>query len=360
MNSVRLTNQVTTLAIEAPYGDSGSLAYVGASLVRALDEEGYAPIAVPTPGLDPCSAPAAVLRALDRHRALRRQRRLLVDRSLRYGLHHRGDTVHARSRAALIYWDSDRMPAEFARHLASFDELFGVSTFVADVMHQATGRPVGVLHHGIWPDACPYVPPPSAGPFTFLHLGQVDDRKATDLLMRAFIAAFVPGTDVRLVIKCGSSQLPTARQWHHEHGDDDLRIAIVANHVDRPALSSFFHRAHAVVLPSRCEGFGLVGLEALAHGRHLIAHGFSGPLDYLDPVDCTIVPSSRAIPAPLYPGHAREPDFDALVSALRQVAGERDTTAHQGLAARARVLPEWSWRHRVRAWATPWVPGAAT
>lgn len=340
----------SSFAIEAPYGDTGSLAYVGASLVRALDEEGHAPIAVPNPGFDPRTAPPAVLRAVARHRILRRQRGLTVDRSLRYGLHHNGDTIRARSRAALLYWDSDYMPPEFTHHLSGFDELYGISSFVAEVIRNATGRPAGVLNHGVWLEACPYVAPPADGPFTFLHLGQVDARKATDLLLLAFVAAFGPDRDVRLVVKCGPSQLATAKKWHVDHGRFDRRIEIVGDHVDRATLSSHFHGAHAVVLPSRCEGFGLVGLEALAHGRFLIAHAFSGPLDYLDPMDCALVPSCGSIPAPLYPGLAREPDFEALVSALRDAAANREAVERRGMAARLRVLPSWTWRERVRGW----------
>ncbi len=338
-----------SLAIESPHGDTSSLSYVGSSLIRALEANGHAPIAVPTRAFDASSTPPEVLRAFARHRELRRARRLVVERSLRYGLHHRGETIRARSRAALIYWDSDFMPATFARHLETFDELYGVSTFVADVMRTATGRDVGVLHHGVWPDDCPYAPPPD-GPFRFLHLGQVDERKATDVLLRAFVAAFPAHEAVRLTIKCGPGQLAAARALHQTHARGDDRVEVIGAHVGRRDLSAYFQAAHAVVLPSRCEGFGLVGLEALAHGRALIAHGFSGPLDYLDASDCIIVPSSGKVPAPLYPGFAREPDFDALVMALRAVVTDRDAACRRGVLARARVLPAWSWCDRVRVW----------
>ncbi|MCB9737983.1 MAG: glycosyltransferase family 4 protein [Deltaproteobacteria bacterium] len=341
-----------TIAIESPQGDTCSLAYVGSSLIRALEANGHAPIAIPSRAFDPTTAPAAVLRAYARHRDLRRNRRLIVDRSLRYGLHHHGDSMRARTRAVLVYWDSDHMPASFARYLSAFDELFGISTFVADVMRAATGRDVGILHHGIWPDECTYAPPPD-GPFRFLHLGQVDARKATDVLLRAFVAAFPAREAVRLTIKCGPGQVAAARTLHQVHARGDDRVEVIGEHVHRHDLSAYFQAAHAVVLPSRCEGFGLVGLEALAHGRTVIAHGFSGPLDYLDASDCTIVPSSGKVPAPLYPGFAREPDFDALVAALRAVAADRDAACRRGAAARARVLPSWSWVDRVGAWANP-------
>jgi len=103
-----------------------------------------------------------------------------------------------------------------------------------------------------------------------------------------------------------------------------------------------------VVLPSLCEGFGLVGLEALAHGRALIATGWSGPADYVDTADCVVLSARRVVAAPLYPGHAREVAFEDLVEALRAVAQDRDGAALRGAAARARVIERWSWVNRVR------------
>lgn len=339
-----------TVAIDAPFGDAGSLPYVGSSLIGALDALGQRPIALPMRGTQISACPPAVRRGIDRERQLRNRGPLRIRRCLRYAGYGAPRSVRAHSYGALLYWDSDFIPEDFAVILRRFDELYGVSTFVADVMAQATGRHVGVIQHGVWPEECSYVPPPADGPFTFLHLGQVDARKATDLLMRAFVTAFPQGTeDMRLLVKCAENQGATARTWHAEHGKSDERIVIDARHVPRSALSGYFHRCHAVVLPSRCEGFGLVGLEALAHGRTLIASGWSGPADYADAADCVIVPATRPIPAPCYPGFAREPEFEALVDGLTRLARDRDGAEAKGLAARQRVLPRWSWPARVHA-----------
>lgn len=337
-----------TVAIDAPFGDCGSLSYVGASLLRAADDLGWRPLAVPGAGIQAASSPPAVRRGLERHRAFRMRGRNRVDRCLHFGQYHGPMRMRASSQAALLYWDSDFIPERFASVLRGYDELFGVSQFVADVMATATGRQVGVLHHGFWPEDCPYVQPPVDGPFTFLHLGQVDERKATDLLLRAFVAAFPRGNEeVRLVIKCGEGHESRARAWHAEHGRSDRRIVIDPRTVARRELSGYFARCHAVVLPSRCEAFGLVGLEALAHGRMLIATDWAGPRDYLDAADCLPIPATAVIPALLYPGQAREPDFDALVAALRGAAADREDARRCGEAACARVAGRWTWLQRM-------------
>jgi len=338
-----------SLAVDAPLGDAGSLPYVGSSLVAALDALGHAPIAVPTRGMQLSTCGAAVRCALDRHRRLRVRPNPSVQRCLRYAGYRAPRRLRSPRHGALLYWDSDFIPPEFAKVLNGYDELYGVSTFVAGVMAEATGRRVGVIQHGIWPEQCAYMQPPADGPFTFLHLGQVDARKATDLLMRAFVEAFPLGSeDVRLWVKCPEGQRDGARQRHLQEGRGDLRIVVDARNAPRRDLSAYFQQSHAVVLPSLCEGFGLVGLEALAHGRALIATGWSGPADYVDTADCVVLSARRVVDAPLYPRHARQVAFEDLVEALRAVAQDRDGAALRGAAARARVIERWSWVNRVR------------
>ena len=337
------------IAIHAPLGDHGSLSYVGASLVRAFDELGTNPIAIPARGYIASDCHPSVPRGIDRYRQLRRRHHVpVVDRVLRYAFLNDPWPVRAREKHALLFWDSDQLSPEMVKCLAGYDRIYGISQFVADVMAEGTGREVGVIHHGIWPELCPYVPPPTDGPFTFLHLGQVDRRKATDLLMRAFVAAFPTGKeDVRLVVKTQVSQVPTAVAWWVEHGRSDPRIVIDGSHATRRELSGWFQRAHVVVLPSRCEGFGLVGLEALAHGRMLICTSWSGPAEYAHPSDCVLLPRRRKVSAECYPGSSWEIDEEALTSEL-QVA-ERDFRAVtlRGRRARERVLSAWTWSGRV-------------
>lgn len=178
---------------------------------------------------------------------------------------------------------------------------------------------------------------------TFLHLGQVCSRKGTDLLLRAFHAAFgATQADVRLVIKCWPAHADLAYRWIAEHALRDRRIEVDCRAVPRTQLASYFQSAHAVVLPSRCEAFGLVGLEALAHGRCLIASDYSGPRDYLAD-DCIRVSAQKAVPAELYPGNAAECEVADLAEALRQVARDPDAAVERGRTARTRVVRDWTW-----------------
>jgi len=313
-------------------------------LLRALDVLGSRPLAVPLLSGDGGDRPSWLAQALRRSRAAKRESgKVRVDRCLRFGSYGRPLRVRATSHEALLYWDSDEISAEMGRKLAEFDVVYGVSGFVTDVIRSSTGLPARTLPHGIWPAECTYSPAPADGPTRFLHLGQVCHRKGTDLLLRAFRAAFPRSMDdVRLVVKTWPGQARLATAWWHEFGGADARISLDCTCVRRADLSAYFQRCHAVVMPSRCEGFGMVGLEALAHGRPLIATAWSGPLDYLG-AGCLSIAAPRRVPAEHYPGDAREPDFDELVAALRAVHADRHQHLALAAAQRADVLERWSW-----------------
>jgi glycosyltransferase involved in cell wall biosynthesis len=134
-----------------------------------------------------------------------------------------------------------------------------------------------------------------------------------------------------------------AAAWRRELAADDPRIVIDGQHVSRRDLSRYYAAAHVVAMPSRCEGFGLVGLEALAHGRTVIASDWSGPGDYLAAEDCIVVPAERPVAAYGYPGLAREIELAVLVEAMRVAAGNPDRVVRLGEVARVRVLRDWTW-----------------
>jgi glycosyltransferase involved in cell wall biosynthesis len=140
--------------------------------------------------------------------------------------------------------------------------------------------PVRVLHHGVDPERFPLLERPRDGdePFTFGSNGVLTARKGMDVLMRAFEEEFAPHEPVRLVLK---------HSYNRYTGQTprDPRISLTHAFLDGDDLLEFLRGLDAYVLPSRGEGFGLTGLEAMATGLPLIATDWSGPADYLDPAD---------------------------------------------------------------------------
>lgn len=210
-----------------------------------------------------------------------------------------------------------------------------------DIRAAGVDVPVEVLHHGVDPSAFPYLERPRRDVFTFGTFGHLSPRKGTDVLIRAFRAEFGAADDVRLVLKSSLD----ARDYQVE----DPRIQVMAGGIGASALLDLLGDFDALVLPSRGEGFGLCGLEAMATGLPVIATDWSGPSEYLDPtdslalsyalVDAGGVESNRT----RYFGQWAEPDVDHLRALLRWVYEHPSEAANMGRAASRRVHRDWTW-----------------
>jgi glycosyltransferase involved in cell wall biosynthesis len=100
--------------------------------------------------------------------------------------------------------------------------------------------------------------------------------KGIDELLRAFAAMRVPA---KLVLAGAGNAAARLRRLTETHPARD-RI-IFAGHLDTDALRAAFARAAVVAVPSLWpEPFGLVGIEALAAGRPVVASGTGGMADW--------------------------------------------------------------------------------
>ena len=101
------------------------------------------------------------------------------------------------------------------------------------------------------------------------------------------------------------------------------RAFIGAGMVPRGELGAFYERAAVVALPSLREGFGMVCLEAMAHGRPVVASATGGLLDLVeDGTTGLLVP----------PG-----DVPALRAAIERLLADEELRRRLGAAARERV-----------------------
>ncbi len=132
-----------------------------------------------------------------------------------------------------------------------------------------------------------------------LFVGALEPRKGPDVLEAALRLARGRGLQTTLVV-VGAGRL-----------DGLLRVPGVrdAGHVDDPGLGALYAGAAALVVPSRLEGFGLPGLEALAHRTPVISSD-------LPPVREVLGDAATFFPAE---------DPEALAAALLAVDGNRAT-----------------------------------
>jgi glycosyltransferase involved in cell wall biosynthesis len=114
-------------------------------------------------------------------------------------------------------------------------------------------------------------------------------------------------------------------------GDGPLRARVPAarGFVPPDELRRLYGRAAVVACPSRREGFGVVCLEAMAHGRAVVATGVGGLRDL-------VVDGETGVVVP-----ARDPA--ALRAALERLLGDRELRRRLGAAGRERARQHFSW-----------------
>ena len=174
------------------------------------------------------------------------------------------------------------------------------------------------------PAGVDYVPPPAGEVPRFLFAGRLVPQKGLQWLFRALQRVRVP---CRLdVAGDGYARERLQREAENLHLQDRVRFH---GWLQRDALDSLFRSARAVVFPSLWqEPAGLVPLEAMAHGRAVIASRVGGACEPIDDGSDGLV---------VEPG-----DVDRLAAALERLAGEFDLARRLGIEGRRKALENFS------------------
>lgn len=120
-------------------------------------------------------------------------------------------------------------------------------------------------------------------------------------------------------------------------GDGPLRARVpgALGFVPNDELGPLYGRAAVVACPSRREGFGVVCLEAMAHGRPVVATAVGGLRDLVVHEETGLLVPPR--------------DPAALRAALERLLGDSDLRRRMGAAARERARERFSWDAFVEA-----------
>lgn len=240
-------------------------------------------------------------------------------------------------------WESTLVPPE---HVAEVNRAAALQYVPcrqnADAFRECGVRtPVKILHLGMSPGEFPYLERPPREVFTFGSFGDFSPRKGIDVLVRAFQDEFASDEPVQLLLK--SAKAPPACAIR------DPRIKLISARMEHPELLEFLRGLDAFVLPSRGEGFGLCGLEAMATGLPLIATDWGGPADYMGPhdsfpLDYRLVGAGGIESNSVrYFGQWAEPDYEHLRHLLRWLFEHPEEAAAKGRRAAERVHERWTW-----------------
>ncbi|MCS3841761.1 glycosyltransferase family 4 protein [Microbacterium sp. AK031] len=155
-------------------------------------------------------------------------------------------------------------------------------------------------------------------------VGRLGRMKGFDLLIDAFVEADIPGAELEIV---GDGPERTALQEQISRVGSTGRIRL-AGQATAEGVASRMAAATAVVVPSRSEAFGIVGLEAWRSGAPLVMTSRGGAAEFVrDGEDGLLVDPT---------------DRPALAAAIRRTLS--DEPFRRILAANGRArLPEFEW-----------------
>jgi glycosyltransferase involved in cell wall biosynthesis len=247
-------------------------------------------------------------------------------------------------------WEASRFPDSFRPAFDLVDEVWVASDYVAEIVAEATEKPVHVFPMPVEIGAPPDLTRTDVGlpDDRFVFLFAFDfystlERKNPFGLIEAFTRAFAPGEGPMLMIKTinGHKQAGELKRLMHaaaEHPD----IRVVDEYVSGEQMRGLVANADSFVSLHRSEGFGFSLAEMMAFGKPVIATGYSGNLTFMDDSNSYLVGFGLTpIPpgTPNYPMGAlwADPDLDEAATAMRQVVEHPEDGRERGTRGRETI-----------------------
>lgn len=235
-----------------------------------------------------------------------------------------------RNKRILGYWawEVETLPPIWIQGLRLLDGVEVPSRFVQRAIQRYTTSPVQVVPHEV------PIPPfrktcfMKDGILRCLYCFDVSSglsRKNPKAVLRAFAEAF-PGGEAELTLKVsGVRAAPAAMDVLRNYCRSMPHVHIITDILDKEDLSRLFCRHDIYLSLHRSEGYGLTIREAMLHGLHVVATGWSGNMDFMigdlaHPVPFTLVPI-REVQGPLkgLKGQWAEADTAAAARILREL-----------------------------------------
>jgi phosphatidylinositol alpha-1,6-mannosyltransferase len=170
--------------------------------------------------------------------------------------------------------------------LGGADHIIAISRYCAELAREAggAGKPMTLITPGVDLPPQPFVRVPAERP-TLLTISRLEDRyKGHDVITRAMplVRARIP--DVQWVVLGDGPLRPGLERLAAAHGlSHQIRFLGAVSDRERDA---WLRSAHLLAMPSRLpaggfagEGFGIVYLEANAHGIPVVAGNVAGAVD---------------------------------------------------------------------------------
>jgi hypothetical protein len=255
-----------------------------------------------------------------------------------------GEGYFQGPRIGIWGWETNTIPARWARAFALVDEIWVYSRFMAENIGTAAPVPTLALPPPVQRPTAPAQPLRLGVPEGFLFLFAFDylstiQRKNPVGLIEAFKRAFAPGEGPQLLLKTINAPLrPLAEEevlWA-AHGRPDVHVVDCS--LSAPERDALMAACDCYVSLHRSEGFGLTLAEAMAIGKPTIGTGYSGNVDFMTVENSYLVEYELTRVGPdceIYPaeGEWAQPSVEHAAELLRRVCEYPEEAARRGAQA---------------------------
>lgn len=193
-----------------------------------------------------------------------------------------------------VFWETDRLPADFARGAQACDEIWTGSEFNAQAIRNAgVTKPIFIIPEAIEAHI-PKVEPFQAentDTFGFYSIFEWTERKNPEALLEAYWREFEGQTDVSLTLKTYLDNFTPAKRAEIDNKIVMLKAKLGLKHyaplylyrhlMDRHQVYRFHKTYDCFVSAHRGEGWGIPQMEAMLMGKPIISTDRGGIHEHL-------------------------------------------------------------------------------
>lgn len=247
------------------------------------------------------------------------------------------------------------IPKEWVRQCNMMDEVWVPSHFnVETFRNSGVTVPMHVIPLGIDPNF--YNPQITSykkhDKYTFLSVFEWGERKAPEVLLKAYSKAFKKKDEVVLICKvinndAGVNVDEEIKKLNLPEDGPEIVFLYNTKFVDYD-MATLYRSADCFVISTRGEGWGMPILEAMACGLPTIATNWSSQVDFFNaengyPVELEGLIDAKA-KCPYYDGFQwANPSEEHLIQQMRYVYEHQEEAKMKGQKASIEVRKDWTW-----------------
>ena len=269
----------------------------------------------------------------------------------------------SKKRLAHTTFEGTRPPQEWIRQLNHVDAVVTNSSFCKTILtERGVTSPIHIVPNPVDTDLFN----PSATPleiqgrngFGFLFMSAFGERKNLELALRAFMLEFNKSEDVFFLVHSLSwffvlEQMGTnVRDWIQNvvlNGQrvNNAPVIPMSQSVHPLVVPKLITSCQCAVMPSRCEGFGNLLVEAASCGIPTIATNYSGMSDFISDEVGYPLNDYKLVDMPIQPlpyfhnyigSQWAEVSVDELRAKMRYAFEHQEETKQKGIKAREKAL----------------------